>query len=269
VNEVRDKFGTQIVQISREQVLAAYDAVSEADAEAEAKLWIEGAEKIIEPSRDEIVRSCKLALASHRLLDEHEATMITVDCYGTMWRKLPAYPCISFARLNNIGLGGMCEADLRSCMTQILMQGLCGRPGFVNDPTMDTAQNAIILAHCMGTPKMDGPDGQSAPYRLRSIMEREEGCVCQVRMRLDQPVTSAALIGTDKLLYFTGEIIDTPDTPRGCRTKITVRVDGHAEKLWRNWTAGLHRVTCYGDVTRDMQRFCRFTGVEMVNEAPA
>ncbi|UCD74595.1 MAG: hypothetical protein JSV91_12500 [Phycisphaerales bacterium] len=269
VSAIKDKFGTQIVRISREQMLAAYDAVSDSDAEAEAKLWTEGAEKIIEPSRDEVVRSCRLALAAQRLVDEHEATMFTVDCYGSMWRKLPAYPCISHARLNNMGLGGMCESDLRSCITQILMQGLCGRPGFVNDPTMDTSQNAIILAHCMGTPKMDGPDGQSAPYRLRTIMEREEGCVCQVRMRLNQPVTTAALIGTDKLLYFTGEIIDTPDTMRGCRTKITVRVDGDAEKLWRNWTAGLHRVTCYGDLTTDLQRFCRFTGVEMVNEVPA
>ena len=88
-------------------------------------------------------------------------------------------------------------------------------------------------------------------------------------MRLNQKVTTAELIGTDELLYFTGEIIDTPDSPRGCRTKITVRVDGDAETLWRNWTAGLHRVTCYGDVTKDLKRFCRFTGVNMVNEAQA
>jgi hypothetical protein len=269
VNAVKEKFGTQIEQITREQVLAAYDAVSDADAEAEAKRWIAGAEKVVEPSRDEIFRSCKLALAAQRLLDEHDATMFTVDCYGTMWRQLPAYPCIALARLNNLGLGGMCESDLRSCLTQILFQGLSGRPGFVNDPTMDTSRNAIILAHCMGTPKMDGPDGEPAPYRLRSIMERQEGCVCQVRMRLDQKVTIAELVGTDQLLYFTGRIIETPDLPRGCRTKITVRVDGDAETLWKNWTAGLHRVTCYGDLTKDLERFCRFTGVNMVNEALA
>jgi L-fucose isomerase-like protein len=269
VNAVKEKFGTQIARISREQVLGAYDAVSDADAEAEAKRWVAGAERIIEPSRDEIFRSCKLALAAQRLLDEHEATMFTVDCYGTMWRQLPAYPCIALARLNNLGLGGMCESDLQSCMTQILFQGLSGRPGFVNDPTMDTSRNAIILAHCMGTPKMDGPDGEAAPYRLRSIMERQEGCVCQVRMRLNQKVTIVELVGTDQLLYFTGQIIETPDLPRGCRTKIAVRVDGDAEALWKNWTAGLHRVACYGDLTKDLERFCRFMGVTMVNEAIA
>ena len=75
------------------------------------------------------------------------------------------------------------------------------------------------------------PSVAAAPYRLRTIMERQEGCVCQVRMRLNQKVTTAELIGTDELLYFTGEIIEAPDSPRGCRTKITVRVAGDAETL--------------------------------------
>jgi hypothetical protein len=267
VSAIREKFGTQIERVGGEEVLAAYDDVSDADAETEAKGWIDGAEKIIEPARDEIVRSCRLALAMQRLLDQHEATLITIDCYGTMWRQLPAYPCVGHARLNNLGLGGMCESLLESSVTQILLQSLSGRPGFVNDPTMDTSRNAIIQAHCMGTPKMDGPAGPAAPYQLRTIMERQEGCVCQVRMRLNQPVTSAQLIGTDRLRYFTGQIIDTPDGPRGCRTKIAVRVDGDAERLWRNWTGGLHRVTCYGDLTRDLERFGRFKGVTVVNEA--
>ncbi|MEW6252025.1 MAG: hypothetical protein AB1716_15405 [Planctomycetota bacterium] len=267
VQKVRDKFGTQVIRVSREETLAAYEAVSDVDARAEARRWTRGAVQIIEPTADDIYRSCRLALAAERLLDEREATLFTVDCYGTMWRQLPAYPCLAHARLNGLGLGGMCESDLRSSLTQIILQGLSGKPGFVNDPTMDTARDAIILAHCMGTPKMDGPDGDAAPYKLRSIMERQEGCVCQVRMRRNQPVTTAELAGIDKLLYFTGQIIDTPDTPRGCRTKITVRVDGGAETLWKNWTAGLHRVTCYGDLRADLQRFCRFMKVEMVDEA--
>jgi len=264
---IKEKYGTEVVRVGREQMLEAYNAIPDAEAEAETNRWIKGAEKIVEPNREEIFKSCKQALASQRLLDQHDASMITIDCYGSMWRQLPAYPCIGHARLNGMGLGGMCESDLRSCVTQILLQSISGKPGFVNDPTMDVSRNAIVLAHCMGTPKMDGPDGETSPYKLRTIMERQEGCVCQVRMKLGQKVTTAELLEPNKLLYFTGYIIDTPDIPRGCRTKITVRVDGDAEKLWRNWTDGLHRVTCYGDLKRDLQRFCRFTSVEMIDEA--
>ena len=223
--------------------------------------------------RQEIFKSCKLALALEELLNEEDATVMTIDCYGTMWQPLCrsyAYPCIGFARLNNIGLGGICESDLQCAMTHIIYQGLVGRPGFMSDPTVDESNNSIICAHCMGTPKMDGPDKPAAPYKLRSIMERQEGVVPQVKMRIGQKVTQAKLVGTDFLPYFTGEIIDAPVSlrdDRGCRTKITVKVDGDAEKLWKNWSSGLHRVTCYGDVTKELRMFCRFEAIKMVNEA--
>jgi len=266
VNGIKEKFGTEIKRISRNEVLAAYDSIPDDAARAEAKRWISGAEKVVEPSEEEIFKSCKLALAFEKLLDQEEATAITVDCYGTMWRKLPAYPCIGFTRLNDMGLAGICESDLQASMTFILYQALVGRPGFVNDPTMDVSKNSIILAHCLGTRKMDGPDGEAAPYKLRSIMERQEGAVPQVRMRIGQKVTQAKLINPDLMVYFTGEIIETPDIKRGCRTKITVRVDGDAEKLWHGWKYGLHRITCYGDITKDLEHFCRFKNIELVKE---
>jgi hypothetical protein len=64
-----------------------------------------------------------------------------------------------------------------------------------------------------------------------------------------------------------GQIIEVPEGDRGCRTKITVKVEGSAEKLWKNWSYGLHRVTCYGDITKELEHFCRFKAVEMKNEA--
>ncbi len=89
----------------------------------------------------------------------------------------------------------------------------------------------------------------------------------QCFMRTGQKVTQAQLIGSEKLLYFTGDIIDAPDVDRGCRTKINVRVDGDIAALWNNWSNGLHRVTCYGNLTADLARFCRFKQIAIVNEA--
>ena len=78
------------------------------------------------------------------------------------------------------------------------------------------------------------------------------------------------LIGTDLIRYFTGEIVGTPvslSDDRGCRTKIKVKVDGDLEKLWQNWQHGLHRQTCYGDISKELRHFCRFMNIELVNEA--
>jgi hypothetical protein len=267
LKSVKAKYGTEIKVVGRDRVIAAYDSIPDAAAEAEAKQWIDGAQAIVEPARDEIVRSCQLALGMQKILDEEEATVVTVDCYGTMWRQIPAYPCISHARMNSMGLGGICESDLKMALTHILFQGLTGRPSFISDPTVDASKGAIILAHCMGTPKMDGPDKPAAPYKIRTIMERQEGAVCQAFLRVGQTVTQAVLLEPGELRYFTGEIIEAPDIDRGCRTKITVKVDGDVDHLWQNWQSGLHRQTCYGNLVQDLERYCRYTGVKIVNEA--
>ncbi len=270
---VKEKFGTEIKKISLDRVEKLYASISESDARREAELWYRGAEKVVEPSREDVYRSARLALAFDKLVEEERATALTVDCYGTMWDKtikLPAYPCLGFSRLNSRGLNGICESDLRSAVTQLILQGLSGKPGFISDPTVDEGSNHIILAHCLGTVCMDGPGQPAHPYKLRTVMEREEGVVPQVRMRLGQKVTQAIIVNADRILYFTGEIVGAPvslEDDRGCRTKIAVRVDGHLEKLWQNWSHGLHRVTCYGDLSREMRTFARFKKLELVNEA--
>ena len=270
---VKQKFGTEITRIKLQQVLDAYHSISDKEAKLEAERWIKGAMQVVEPSKDDIFKSCKLALAFEKLLDEEGATVVTADCYGSMHGPLCqtyAYPCIGFTRLNDMGLGGICESDLQSAMTHVLFQGLSGKPGFISDPTVDESNDTIILAHCLGSTKMDGPDKPAAPYNLRTIMERQEGVVAQVKMRNGQTVTQARLIGTDLLHYFTGQIVDTPvslEDDRGCRTKITVEVDGDITKLWKNWSHGLHRSSCYGDLSKELQHFSRFKEIELVNEA--
>jgi hypothetical protein len=272
-DQMKQKFGTEMKQVSLETVVKAYDAVDDKEAQAETERWMKGAQAVVEPPRNDIFKSCKLALAFENMLAEEEATLLTVDCYGTMWDrtiKLPGYPCVGFCRLNDLGLGGICESDLRGAMTHIILQGLTGRPGFISDPTVDESSDSIILAHCMGSRKMDGPGGPAAPYKLRTVMERQEGVTPQVEMRRGQRVTQAILIGTDSLLSFTGEIIDAPvalEYDRGCRTKITVKVDGDVTTLWKNWSNGLHRQTVYGDIRKELAQFCRYQEIKMVDEA--
>jgi len=271
--QMKAKFGTEMKQIDLETVVKAYNAISEEDAKAETERWIKGAEAIIEPSRQDIYKSCRLALAFENMMTEEDATVLTVDCYGTMWDKtikLPGYPCLGFCRLNDMGLGGICESDLRCAMTHILLQGLTGKPGFVSDPTVDESTDSIILAHCMGARKMDGPNGPTSPYKIRTVHERQEGVTPQSQMRKGEKVTQAILIGTDLMQYFTGEIIGVPvgvEYDRGCRTKINVKVDGDIAALWKNWSNGLHRQTVYGNVAKELGQFCRYMDIKMVDEA--
>jgi hypothetical protein len=160
---------------------------------------------------------------------------------------------------------GVCEADLQSTMTQLLITGYSARPGFVSDPTFDTSRNEVIHAHCVAATRMLGIGGPASPYILRSHMEDNKGVSVQVEMPVRETITCAKFADPGKFLVSTGEVSANIDAPRGCRTKIVTRV-ADARKLVEGWSAGLHRVIFYGDHMEAARRMGRMMGFQVVQE---
>ena len=263
---IRDRFGTEIKSLLLPDLQKAYDGASPDEARADADRWIREARKVVEPTREEIFKSSRMYIAMRNLLAEHQAVAVTMNCLGmSLIDRGMGYPCLGFVRLNNAGLGGVCEADLKSTMTHLVFAGLVGRPGFVTDPAFDLSNDTIIHAHCVAATQMQGPANASAPYLIRSHLEDYKGASLQVKLPVGEKVTMARLIGTDLMLVSTGEAVDSPFVERGCRTKLTTRVQ-NIERFLENWSCGLHRVVFYGDHTRDIRRFCRFAHVRLLRE---
>lgn len=260
------QFGTQIQLTPYQALKAAYDEVDAAEVEREASAYTKGALKVIEPSGKDIRDATRFYLAALKVMEQEKANALTIDCLGGFRRgDLPAYPCVAFSRLNDRGHYGVCEADLSSTMTQMLITSFSGRPGFVSDPTFDTSRNEVIHAHCVAATRMMGLGGKACPYILRTHMEDEKGVSLQVRMPEREPVTVAGFRGPKTLLVSTGRTTVNIDGPRGCRTKIVTRV-ADARKMAEGYTGGLHRVVFYGDHTAQLQRLARLTGIGIVNE---
>jgi hypothetical protein len=261
-----ERLGVKISPLQHGRLMEAFRAADPVEAEREAKRWIDSAEKVVEPSREEILRSARLYLAMAQVLKEENAQGITINCLGLFYAgHMPAYPCLGFSRLNNSGLVGACEGDVESTMTMLIFQYLTGKPGFITDPVIDTAAGTVIHAHCVAPTRMDGAGGAEAPYILRSHMEDDKGAVVQVRMRIGQKVTMAKLVGSETMLVSTADIVDTPVSDRGCRTQITTRVND-PRKLLEQYRHGLHRVIFYGDHTADLGRLSKFLNFRVVHE---
>jgi hypothetical protein len=288
VAAAKKKLGVEVVPFDHRRLVEAYDAMDATAVEAEADRWMKQAEKVVEPSREEILKSSRLSLAMQKALAAEKAHAITINCLGLFHKDgLPAYPCFGFVRLNDAGFAGVCEADLSSTLTQIIYQHMAGVPGFVTDPVFDTSNDTVIHAHCVAATKMDGPKGAAAPYVIRSHLEDHKGAVLQTKMRIGQEITMAKLVsldpkllaarqhalaaspqecnGVDAMLISSGTIVDVPDVDSGCRTKIAVKVRD-ARKMLEGWSYGLHRVIFYGNHIADTRRLARFTGFDVVEE---
>jgi hypothetical protein len=262
---IRERLGTEVVHVTPERVNASFASVAEDDARAEAQEWISGALRVVEPSQQDIASSGRLYLALRRIMEEERAQAVTINCLGLFAQKrLPAYPCLAFCKLNDVGFAGVCEGDLDSTLTQLMYTYAFGVPGYVSDPVIDTSNDTVIHAHCVSATRMDGPSGDRAPYIIRSHMEDNKGASLQVKMRVGQVITMAKLINQDTMLISTGTITDNPDSDRGCRTKITTKV-ANARKLLEGYEGGLHRVIFYGDrvgAVRDLAGLMQFRVVE-------
>jgi hypothetical protein len=271
--KIKTRFGAEVIPISAEQIIAAHQAVDLKAAEAEADAyWIGPAKKIVEPPRGEIINSARLFLAVKKLMIEHRARAITSSlCMGR-----PAKGCLTFSKLNDLGLVGACEGDIDSTLTMLIFGYAFGVPGFITDPLFDISKNAMIHAHCVASTKMDGPTGKRAPFVIRTHRDDNHGAAVQVELRVGQEITCAKLVNLDTMLLSAQKIIEIPSfDDRGCRTQITAQV-ADAQRMLDNWGSGvieresmmtlLHRVVFYGSHVKNMEHLSRLMGLKVVME---
>ncbi|MGQ9576415.1 MAG: twin-arginine translocation signal domain-containing protein [Thermoguttaceae bacterium] len=271
--QVRQKFGTELVPITAAQQLEAYKAVDPKAAEAEAEqYWIKPAKKIVEPSRQDIIDAARLFLAIKGLMIQNRARAIT----STLCMGNPTNACLAFARLNDLGLVGACEGDMDSTLTMLLFGYAFGKPGFITDPLFDLSRNAVIHAHCVAATKMDGPAGPRAPFLIRTHRDDNRGAAVEVELRVGQEITCAKLVNLDTILLSAQKIIEIPDfDDRGCRTQCTAQV-ADARQMLSNWGSGilektdmmtlLHRVVFYGNHLAAVRDLAHLMGLKVVME---
>ena len=227
--------------------------------------------QVVEPTREEIFKSCKLALAFERLLAEEDATVMTVDCYGSdvgqddQAARLPV-PGLLAAEQHGAGrhlrIGPARRHDAHH------VPGAGGQAGLhqrSDGRRIDQRHHPGPLpGHDL---RMDGP---GKPPRRTSCAASWSGrkawcrrCRCGSARRPPRRCWSAPTsCCTSPARSSTPPTWNAAAAPRS-RSRSTAT----SEQLWRNWTNGLHRVTCYGDLTKDLTRFCRFAKVNLVNEA--
>jgi len=267
---IQDVFGTPVVPIDFKTLDEAYEKADRGKAAEVAARWTREAEKVIEPSREEIEKCAAMYIAMSALLEREKAQAIAINCLGGFYSgQMKAYPCLGFCQFNNDGGVGACEADLRSTITMLAMTYLTGRPGYISDPVIDTSKNQIIYAHCVAPTKVFGPAGSSNPYHIRSHSEDRKGASMRSLMPIGY-LTSTLTVDTNKkeIIFHQGKSVENIDQDMACRTKLAAEVKGDIDKLlteWDRWS--WHRVTFYGDLKAPVQELGKAIGFKVVEEA--
>jgi len=266
---IEKELGTKVIPLKAPELHEAFVKADPAQAAQRADRWINAAEKMIEPQRDEVVKSGAMHLAMEALLKKHKAQAITINCLGGFYTgQLQAFPCLGFVELNNTGLVGACEGDLNSTITMLALGYLVGRPGFISDPVIDTAKNRIIYAHCVAPTRVFGPQGPVNPYHIRSHAEDRRGAAVRSILPLGYLTTTLELLAPRReVILHQAKAVENIDFDKACRTKLAAEVQGSVDKLFTHWAHGWHRVTFYGDLKEPVRALCKALDWTLTEEA--
>jgi len=249
----REKLGVEIVQMGSREIVQAYEAADTDQARQIAESWVSTAEKVVEPTIEEIVDSARMYLALKKIMDQEKANAVTIDCLGMVYGdKIPAYPCLAFVQLNNDGYVGACESDMAATLTMLIVGFLADRPGFISDPVLDTQAGLIYHAHCLSATRMAGFDKPAEPCIIRSHSEDRSGVSLEVEFSPGNQITACKYVSPNRMLVSTGTIVGNKDTPLACRSKMITRVEG-VRKMLNGYSGGLHRIIFYGDHVEDLE----------------
>lgn len=270
LEKLKKNFGVEVVMKTKADLEKLLNEASQEEAEKLADEWINGAEKVIEPTREDIVQSAKMYLGLKRCVDEEEADAVSVDCIMMFYTtELSVYPCMSHSKMCDEGLIGTCESDIDSTLTQLLIRFMTDHASFVSDPVIDTATNQIIYAHCSAATRWYGDDSAKQPYFLRSHSEDHNSTSIQSIMPINEVVTTVKLdIDTHAMALHTGKAVGNVNEEKGCRTKLAVEVKD-AQRLLDNWDTDVfswHKVTFYGDYRRDLLNFAKMYDIRVIQE---
>jgi len=263
--------GIRIQYVPFSELNEAWQNADRDEARAVADQWSRAARKIEGVSPETLEASAAMYLAEKSLLKKHGAQGITINCLGGFYGgHLHAYPCMGFHQLNNEGMVGGCECDVRSAVTMLAGNILTqGRPGYISDPVIDTAKRQIIYAHCVASNRVFGPQGPANPFDILTHSEDRQGASVRSILPVGYITTSLEFEQARKeiLLHRARAVGNDPDD-RACRTKLCAEPLGDIEKLFRYWDQwGWHRVTFYGDLREPVYALADTLGWKVVEEA--
>jgi len=266
-----EMMGIEVEKVSFAEVNAAWESADKDMSKTVARTWKDNAIRIVDVSDETLENSAAMYLGMKEVLKKHKANAIAINCLGGFYGgHIHAYPCLGFHQLNNEGMIGACECDIRSTATMLMIQAMTrGRPSFISDPVIDTAKRQIIYAHCVAPNKMFGPEGSSNPYAIMTHSEDRQGASVRSILPLGYMTTTLEIRQPQKeIIMHLGKAVDNDPNDRACRTKLCAEPVGDIEKLfglWDRW--GWHRVTCYGDIKEPVYSLAEAIGWKVVEEA--
>ncbi len=248
---VHQVWGPQVLPMPWEELKAIMAAVGETELQPTLDSLLSKAAELREPSPTEVSDAVRVYLALKHLSSDRRLDAVTIRCFDLI-QELKTTACFALSQLNDQGLVAGCEGDLASTVAMLWIRKLLDQTSWMANPAqVDTAENALWLAHCTI------PRSMAKAYRLRSHFESGLGVGIEGQLA-EGPVTVFRIGGRSlqKLWCAQGQLLQTGDAQNLCRTQVKVHITegGRVEELLRA-PLGNHLVLVRGHHAHGLHRW--------------
>jgi L-fucose isomerase-like protein len=260
--ELMSRFGCQTLSFGWEEIHERVKALAPGRVDAEVKR-MHGLAGTVSSTDSSLRDSLALYLAMKDLAAAEGILVYALGCYPHMAGTV----CLLAALLSDEGVPAACEGDMNAGLAMYLIQELTGEPAHFGEILdIDERANTLLTSHCGAAAPSLASD--RAGIALVPVRIWERG-VC-IRFPA-KPAAKATFVniagraGTYRLCAASGAAVSSGMVFEGNPVKF--RPDCTWQALLSTIEEhgfGHHWMMGYRDVTEELRRFCRFTGVKGV-----
>ena len=267
LERIRRKVGMLFTPIELRELLEQVEDGESGKTACLAEEWVKGAEKVEEPSMDDLQKSAAVCLAIEHILKRKNADAMAINCLeitqsGKFSGRI-AKPCMGMSYLQDKGIPCGCEMDIPGLVSKLILGYLSDKPTFLgNIVRADPENNMLKISHCILPTRMQGFDEEPLPYTLRDY-HGNGGVTAFTKVPPGKKVTLArAHRNLEGIKAVKGEVIACDDTTF-CRNTLTIEVNDVREFVRQ--AEGNHHALVFGDCLEDLKVLGEIIGFQ-VNE---
>ncbi len=278
INEVNltEKFKIKVVPYTLLKLKADIDNIKEKEIK-DIKSEINESYNCSLMGENQLNNSAKLEHVLKKYAEEEGLDGFGIQCWTAMQEEIGISPCMTMGRLTDSGIMSACEVDVHGAITmviQFLLTLKINKPHFIDWTIQNQEDDNTFLAwHCGNAPTSLKCENCTPQLNTHSILGEQIGFdksfgTAEFQLK-DGPVNINRLVEIDnrfKMLSVAGNAETDNRTLRGSWKWIKVE---NLEKLYRTIIEeGFthHASMIFEDLREEMKMFCKFTGMDIIEE---
>ena len=249
---LRERWGVTMLDISLDEVVEGYEAVSDGDVRDITDEFMRNAIGIKEPSRDEVVKAMRLYRSIKGIVEQYHLDAFTLNCFDLI-PTTRTTGCVALALLNQEGIPAGCEGDEQTLLTMLAVQAATGEMTFMANPSkiLDNAAHEIVLAHCTIAPAM------TDRYIVRDHYESLSGVAVEgIFDPMEMTIVKCGGKEMERYFISRAQLLECTSNPNMCRTQLHLRLDEPLDYFLER-SIGNHHVIVRGDHKQRLESVLR------------